>query len=574
MSLRPYQAAAVEGVRAAWREHRSTLLVLPTGAGKTYTAATIVAERARHGRVLWLAHRTELLSQAIATMQRLGLTVELEQADARAGRLVGGQVVCASVPSMRGRRLASWPTAAFSTIVVDEAHHATASTYLGILEHFADALVLGLTATPDRTDKVGLGEVFENCAYEYPIRTAIEDGWLVPPVSRGVDLPDLDLRGLRVRAGDIEQGALEERVIESLEQIVGPLIEHAEDRQSLLFVPGVRAAHLAVELLERAHVAAAAIDGTTPDAVRRETLDAYRAGRVRVLANFGVLTEGTDLPMASCVAMARPTTSRSLYAQMLGRGLRPLSGIVDGLDTAEERLAAIAASAAPDCLVLDYRPTAGDLALVGPADVLAGEPIPDAVRRKLRDGNALDALDAAHAEVLEDERREREEQARQRAEAEAEREERARRDLERGTRRGPAERPDVAHRLRPIDLFADAACPLGVTVGRDRGPRLTDRQREAIRRAGIEIGPSAASRREASQLLDALRARHTAGLASLKQVRAIDRTLSRHGVTVPIDLPAAVAKRTLDYLSSHGWRPSAEMVDWYRRQYMSAEAAE
>lgn len=574
MSLRPYQAAAVEGVRAAWREHRSTLLVLPTGAGKTYTAATIVAERAALGRVLWLAHRTELLSQAADTLRSLGLSVEIEQAEERAGIICGAEVVCASVPTLRGRRLARWPEHTFATIVVDEAHHATAPTYVGILDHFANARVLGLTATPDRTDRVGLGEVFETCAYEYPIRTAIEDGWLVPPVSRGVDLPELDLRGLRSVAGDLEVGELETRVIESLEQIVGPLIEHAGARQSLLFVPGVRAAHLAVEILERAHVDAAAIDGSTPPDARRETLARFRDGRIRVLANCAVLTEGTDLPMASCVAMARPTTSRSLYAQMLGRGLRPLTGVVDGLPSAEERRAAIAASAAPDCLVLDYRPTAGDLQLVGPVDVLAGEPIPERVRSRLRDGDVLDALETAHREVREAEAAEREEQARVRAEQAAEREERARRDLERraAIRRHEAERPQVDHRLHAIDLFGDRPRDLG--VGRERGPRLTDAQRAALERAGITLSPTAASRAEASRLLDALKARHTAGLATIKQVRVLDRTLRSHGVSVPLDLPASVAKRTLDYLSSHGWRPSPEMIAWYRRTYPRAEAAE
>lgn len=205
--LRPYQVAAVAGVRERFAAgDRATLLVLPTGTGKTVVFAE-VARRvvARGRRVLVLAHRRELLEQAIGKLAAAGVRAELEQGPARAG---DAPVVVASVATLRGPRLASWARDAFALVVVDEAHHATATSYRAILDHFAPARALGVTATPDRADGAGLGAVFESVAFRFDVATAIREGWLAAIRGRRINLEGLDLDRVRTVAGDLDRTEL------------------------------------------------------------------------------------------------------------------------------------------------------------------------------------------------------------------------------------------------------------------------------------------------------------------------------------------------------------------------------
>lgn len=528
MSMRPYQIEARDAVYRTWEDHRSTLLVLPTGTGKTYTAGEILRERAQHGRILWLAHRSELLDQATETLeQRIALGCELEKAEARAstvGGLFGSSVVVASVQTLRGRRLKRWPTDSFRTIVVDEAHHAAAKGYREILAHFSDAKILGLTATPDRGDGIGLGAIFDAVAYQYDIRRAIREGYLCPIVQKTVECADLDISDVRTVAGDLAQGELEKRLqLDAvLHQIAGPLVREAGERPTIVFTVGVAQAHALVDVLAGYTSAgrAAAIDGTTPAEIRAERLAAYRAGEVQFLVNCAVLTEGFDAPQTACVAMARPTKSRALYAQCLGRGLRIAPGKAD-------------------CLVLDFAGNAGKHRLVTPLDVLSGSPLPPEVEERAKelaaDGKpSEEALAQAEAEAVERERR-AEERRRREAKIKAE----------------------VAYRAKQVD-------PFGIVSG-ESGPRATDGQMRYLEAIGVDVSKHQPSRREASHLIDTVKDRRQKGLCTYKQAKL----LAKHGLSP--DLSFDAAREAIDAIAANRWR----CPDWVRAKFSDvAEAAE
>lgn len=528
--LRPYQAQAVRNVGEAWMAYRSALLVLATGCGKTFTAASILRERAYEGRILWIAHRRELIWQAKDALESVGLSCEIEMADSWAstdGGLFGSHVVIASVQTMQGRRLQRWTRDAFATIVVDEAHHATARSYRDIIEYFRDAKVLGLTATPDRGDEVGLGNIFEAVAFEYGIREAIRDGYLAPIVQKRIEVADLDLSDIKTVSGDLAQGELERALMQDavLHQIAGPLVREAGERSTIVFTAGVDQAHALVEVMAGYTAArCAAIDGSTPDGLRARHLNAFARGEIQYLINCAVLTEGFDAPRTSCIAMARPTKSRALYTQCVGRGTRLFEG-------------------KKDCLVLDFAGNAGKHSLVTPLDVLAGKPIPEDVReaaeRKAAAGMpSEEALAEAEREAIE--RAEREEARR---------------------RRAAKVRADAEYRARLVDPFA----MVGLAPAGEAGPRATDRQLEYIERLGIKLDKTP-SRREASQLIDYWGARRREGLCSYKQARL----LAKYGLST--DLTFDQARAAIDAIAAAGWRCPAEIREQYRRDI--PEAAE
>ncbi len=319
-ALRPYQLAAVDAIRARYvAGDRATLLVLPTGCGKTHCFVEIarrVVERG--GRVLVVAHREELLAQAADKLVAIGIAPGIERAKSRAGD--AEVVVVASVQTLRGARLASWPHDAFRLVVIDEAHHAIAAGYRAIVERFAGARILGVTATPDRLDGAALGEVFESVAFRYELRDAIRDGWLCRIEARRVHLEAVDLDRVHTRAGDLDAGELAEELgtEQAVRGVVEPLLELAGDRRTILFAVTVaHAEHLAAALNERRPRIARAASGEMSASDRREVVDAFRVGALRVLVNCQLYTEGFDVPEVDCIAVARPTKSRALYAQCI-----------------------------------------------------------------------------------------------------------------------------------------------------------------------------------------------------------------------------------------------------------------
>lgn len=330
MKLRPYQLEAVRRVEAEWREHASTMIVMPTGVGKTITFAEII-RRAFPRRALVLAHREELIIQArdkIAAMT--GWRVDIEMGDSRAEMncMFGGpRVVVSTIQTQAsggdgGGRMTRFDPRIFGVVIVDEGHHAPSASYRRVLDWYTqhgNVRVLGVTATPDRADEEALGQVFESVAFDYEIQDAIRDGWLVPVTQQMVHVEGLDFSHCRTTAGDLN-GADLAKVMEyesNLHRVVAPSIEIAGTRRTIVFCASVDHAERMAELFNRHRTGMAAwVCGKTPKDDRKRINADFLSGRVQVVCNCGIYTEGADFPDTSVCIMARPTKSRSLYAQM------------------------------------------------------------------------------------------------------------------------------------------------------------------------------------------------------------------------------------------------------------------
>lgn len=328
LSLRPYQAQAIAAVQQAEKEgYRRVLEVLPTGTGKTVVFSHLAKERG--ARTVVLVHRDELIQQAAEKFSLVWPDAEI--GIVKAGRSeVGAQVVIASVQTLRtpGRTEALLAAGPRDLVVVDEAHHAVASTYrivLGALRAFErdGPLVVGYTATPERADGVGLHVVFERIVFERTILEMVLAGYLVEPIGRRIET-NLDLSGVRIRGGDYEKADLAKAVNRAeLNAIVADAyVKEGEERRAIAFGVDVAHAESLAEALRKRGVAAAVVHGRMSMTERRQMIRDFRKGRIHVLCNADLLTEGFDEPSVAAVIMARPTKSKALYLQMIGRGTR------------------------------------------------------------------------------------------------------------------------------------------------------------------------------------------------------------------------------------------------------------
>lgn len=326
MELRPYQQEAREAVQKEWTEGRKrTLLVLPTGTGKTVVFSKIIEDQVREGkRVLVLAHRSELLDQASDKLKTAtGLGTALEKAE---NTSIGSwyRVVVGSVQTMqREKRLNQFPPDWFDTIVVDEAHHAISDGYQKVLNYFKDSEVLGVTATPDRGDMKNLGSYFDSLAYEYSLVQAIKDGYLSKIKALTIPI-DLDLSSVSMSAGDFKARDVGTALDPYLVQIADEMAEYCKDRKTVVFLPLVKTSQKFRDILNERGFKAAEVNGESKD--RAEVLEDFEKGRYNVLCNSMLLTEGWDCPSVDCVVVLRPTKVRALYSQMVGRGTRLFPG--------------------------------------------------------------------------------------------------------------------------------------------------------------------------------------------------------------------------------------------------------
>lgn len=322
MELRPYQQEAMSAVLGEWDSGiKRTLLVLPTGCGKTIVFAKITEECVMRGkRILILAHREELLEQAADKIKR---TTGLSCAKEKAGDSCLGswyRVVVGSVQTlMRQKRLAEFDKGYFDCIIIDEAHHSISDSYRNILNYFDGADVLGVTATPDRGDMKDLGQVFQSLAYEYTLPRAIREGYLSP--IKAVTIPlDLDITGVGMQSGDFKAIDIDNALDPYLFRIADEMKKYCADRKTVVFLPLVKTSQKFRDILNAAGFAAAEVNGNSSD--RAEILADYESGKYNVLCNSMLLTEGWDCPAVDCIVVLRPTKVRSLYCQMVGRGTR------------------------------------------------------------------------------------------------------------------------------------------------------------------------------------------------------------------------------------------------------------
>lgn len=322
MELRPYQEEAREAIFEQWGNGiQKTLLVLPTGCGKTIVFAKVTEDCVRKGnRVLILAHRGELLEQAADKIQKsTGLGCAVEKAEQSC---LGSwfRIVVGSVQTlMREKRLGQFPADYFNTIIIDEAHHCISDSYQRVLEHFPEAHVLGVTATPDRGDMRNLGQYFESLAYEYTLPKAIREGYLSPIKALTIPLK-IDMSGVSVQAGDFKAGDIGTALDPYLKGIAEEMEKYCRDRKTVVFLPLVKTSQKFCGVLQEHGFQAAEVNGDSMD--RTEILRDFEAGKYNVLCNSMLLTEGWDCPSVDCVVVLRPTKVRSLYCQMVGRGTR------------------------------------------------------------------------------------------------------------------------------------------------------------------------------------------------------------------------------------------------------------
>jgi superfamily II DNA or RNA helicase len=379
--LRDYQEEAVCSLLSPPEEVTRSLAVLPTGSGKTIIFAALLDRFLQNGeRALVLAHREELLTQARdkIAFAAPSLHVEIEQAASFASRTHPSSsffenrersVVVGSMQTLRGKRLKEWEPDSFRIIILDEAHHATGGAYIDILTHFGcldgRTRLVGVTATPKRTDGIGLGAIFQEIAVEYGIRDMIHGGFLVPIRAWQVQTT-VDLRSVKTTAGDYAVGELEEAVNNEKRncEIVSAYEQYANGMQSVVFCAGVQHSRNVADIFNQRNVPAEPVWGEMGREARAQALASYHRGETRVLTNYGILTEGWDAPQTQCIILARPTKSELLYTQMLGRALRLHPGkdhmvAIDVADvTSGKSLATVAALAG---LPPKFNPNGGDV---------------------------------------------------------------------------------------------------------------------------------------------------------------------------------------------------------------------
>ena len=511
--LRPYQQQARDRIHAEWDAgHTRTLLVLPTGTGKTIVFASVAADQVRAGdRVLILAHRGELLEQAADKLQRsTGLVSAVEKAESTCLDS-WFRVVVGSVQTLqRTARLERFPHDYFGTIIIDEAHHAITDGYRRILDYFGDAKVLGVTATPDRGDMRNLGEVFDSLAFEYKLTDAIKEGYLCKIMAQTIPL-QLDITSVTMSGGDYAVGDLGTALDPYLEQIAAEMARRCKSRKTVVFLPLIKTSQKFRDLLNTYGFRAAEVNGQSED--RREVLADFDAGKYNVLCNSMLLTEGWDCPSVDCVVVLRPTKVRSLYSQMVGRGTRLSPGKTD-------------------LLLLDFLWMTDKHELCRPADLVCEDrTVARQMTEHLAETGCPEDIEEAAAQASED--------------VVAQREEALAKQLEE-QRRKKAKLVDPLQ--YEMSIQAEDLAGYVPAFGWEAGPP-SEQQTAALEKLGI-LPDAVESAGKAALLLDRLNKRRDEGLTTPKQIRCLEKYGFQHVGTWSFE----AARHMIDRIAAQGWR--------------------
>jgi superfamily II DNA or RNA helicase len=551
MILRSYQTQAVDAVLRDFQSVQSTLCCLPTGTGKSLIFAEVVRQLNNgDSAAIVIAHRQELLTQAQRTIEaHAGLDCEYELGERKASEIFPAPVLLASVQTLcsgrnGARRMHKFSPHSYGLLVIDEFHHATAASYRAVIDYFKenkDLKILGVTATPERADEEALGQICESVAFDYSIQQAIKDGWLVPVQQQLIDIQSLDFSHVRTTAGDLN-GADLAAVMESERNLYGicdATMKELGNRKAIMFTVSVRQAEMAADILNRYKAGVARFaSGKTPVDERRSIMQAFSEGSFQVLVNCNLVSEGFDVPDAELLIQARPTKSKLLYTQQLGRIMRPLPGTVDFEQTyprvrltaeggdascrtttplthpvsskaaltfnpAARRRAAIAASPKSVAVVMDFVGNAGRHKLIHSLDILGGDISPrirELAERELRKTGKPTAIDEIlrDAEELEQKEKQRQESARR--------------------ARLTARATFTTRIISPFEAFDMCAPP---TRSWNDGKTLSTKQRELLRKQSID--PDRMSYSEGKTILNELFRRWSNGLCSLKQAALLKK---------------------------------------------------
>lgn len=511
--LRPYQQQARDRIHAEWDAgHTRTLLVLPTGTGKTIVFASVAADQVRAGdRVLILAHRGELLEQAADKLQRsTGLVSAVEKAESTCLDS-WFRVVVGSVQTLqRTARLERFPQDYFGTIIIDEAHHAITDGYRRILDYFSGAKVLGVTATPDRGDMRNLGEVFDSLAFEYKLTDAIKEGYLCKIMAQTIPL-QLDITSVTMSGGDYAVGDLGTALDPYLEQIAAEMARRCKSRKTVVFLPLIKTSQKFRDLLNTYGFRAAEVNGQSDD--RRQVLADFDAGKYNVLCNSMLLTEGWDCPSVDCVVVLRPTKVRSLYSQMVGRGTRLSPGKTD-------------------LLLLDFLWMTDKHELCRPADLVCEDrTVARQMTEHLAESGCPEDIEEAAAQASED--------------VVAQREEALAKQLEE-QRRKKAKLVDPLQ--YEMSIQAEDLAGYVPAFGWEAGPP-SEQQTAALEKLGI-LPDAVESAGKAALLLDRLNKRRDEGLTTPKQIRCLEKYGFQHVGTWSFE----AACHMIDRIAAQGWR--------------------
>jgi len=372
-TFRPYQDDASRAIVSTWQKHKSCMCVVATGGGKTLIAAGTAAKIQHHGRILFLANRNELCSQPLGVFgEQCGISPALEKADSFAP--LDARVVIGSVQTMtRKKRLERFPSDHFSYIFADEAHMAAAESWKRIFTHFSGARVCGITATPMRSDNKNLTEIFETEAYRMPLFDLVDQGYLVSPdhvdkLSTAISLAQVRVR--RTAEGkDYDLQDAHDAIAPYFEAIAQELKDRHSDRHILAFLPLVASSQKFVAACQKVGLNAIHVDGEDPE--REQKLQAFKDGQITLLANSNLLHTGVDLPICDATLNLRPTRSKVLYQQIVGRSTRTVPGLIDNVADCQRRLEAIAASQKPLSYIIDPLWLSAEHDLVTPSFLVA-----------------------------------------------------------------------------------------------------------------------------------------------------------------------------------------------------------
>lgn len=524
MELRPYQQEAKDSIFEQWESVDKTLLVLPTGCGKTIVFAKVAEECVRRGkRVLIMAHRGELLEQASDKIYKTtGLRCAVEKAEETC---LGSwfRITVGSVQSLqRDKRLSRFPDNYFDAIIIDEAHHCISDGYQKVLKYFSDAKVLGVTATPDRGDMQNLGQYFETLAYEYTLPKAIREGYLSPIKALTIPLK-LDLSGVGIQAGDFKSGEIATALDPYLEQIAIEMEKYCKDRKTVVFLPLIKTSQKFRDILNTHGFQAAEVNGNSDD--RAEVLEAFDRGDYNVLCNSMLLTEGWDCPSVDCIIVLRPTKVRSLYSQMVGRGTRLYPGKTH-------------------LLLLDFLWHTERHELCHPANLICDN---KEVAQKMTEN--MEEVAGCPVDIEEAEKQASEDVVAQREEALAKKLSEMKRRKQR-----------LVDPLQfEMSIQAEDLSGYVPAFGWEMSPP-TDKQKATLEKLGI-MPDEIENQGKAAKLLDRLNRRREEGLTTPKQIRLLENRGFKHVGTWKFES----AKNLIDRIAANGWKvPSSIDRETYK----------